>query len=48
MDLVTEQYQDREDLKDAVCMAYKHNKIPNAPFDKELWDWLEQASKPLK
>ncbi len=48
MDLVTEQYGNREDLKDAVSKAYKQNKIPNAPFDKELWDWLEQAAKPLK
>ena len=48
MDLVTEQYGNREDLKDAVSKAYKQNKIPNAPFDKKLWDWLEQATKPLK
>ncbi|QQR48729.1 TipAS antibiotic-recognition domain-containing protein [bacterium] len=48
VDLVTEQYGDREDLKNAVCMAYKNNQIPSAPFDQKLWDWLEQASKSLK
>ena len=48
IELVTEQYGDREDLKNAVCMAYKNNQIPSAPFDKKLWDWLEQASKALK
>lgn len=48
IDLVAEQYGDREDLKNAVCTAYKNNQIPNAPFDQKLWDWLEQASKSLK
>lgn len=45
MDLVNEQYAGFEELKDAVNMAYKHNKIPSAPFDKKLWDFLEQAAK---
>lgn len=45
MDLVSYQYAGNQELMDAVSMAYKHNKIPTAPFDKKLWDFISEAVK---
>lgn len=47
MNLVKEKYGPFEELKDAIWLAYKHNKIPHAPFDQELWNWLHKASQCL-
>ena len=48
MALVDENFGNYEELKDAVSMAYKHNKIPNAPFDKAIYDFIEKAVKHLQ
>lgn len=45
MKLVTYQYAGNQELMDAVSMAYKYNKIPSAPFDKKLWDFISEAVK---
>ena len=46
--LTDEIYGDFPELKDAIWLSYKHNKIPNAPFDKALWDFLEKAFRAMK
>lgn len=43
MHLIDENYGEYEELKDAITMAYKHNKLPHRPFNQKLWDWIEQA-----
>lgn len=45
MDLVDRSYGSYTELRDATWLAYKHNKIPNAPFDKEIWDFIETACR---
>ena len=43
MDLLQENYGDNEELRDAISMAYKHNKLPHRPFNQKLWDFIEAA-----
>jgi DNA-binding transcriptional MerR regulator len=43
MDLLEANYGDNEELKDAISMAYKHNKLPHRPFNQKLWDFIEAA-----
>ena len=45
MNLVDKYYGSYAELRDATWLAYKHNKIPNAPFDKKMWDFIEAACK---
>lgn len=40
-----EMYGDLHELKDAMWLAYKHNKIPNAPFDQQLWDFIDKVQR---
>lgn len=42
---VDEVYGTTPELKDALSNAYKYNKIPDAPFDQRLWNFLEEAEK---
>jgi len=44
-DLMNDSYGDYPELRDAIQLAYKHNKIPDAPFDQKVWDFIEQATK---
>lgn len=46
--LVDEMYGESYELRDAMWLAYKHNKIPNAPFDKQLWDFIDKAQQASK
>ncbi len=46
--LIDEMYGGFEELADAVWLSYKHNKIPNAPFDQNLWDFIDKAQQALK
>jgi len=36
-------YGNYPELKDALSLAYKYNKIPDMPFDAKLWDFIEKA-----
>jgi DNA-binding transcriptional MerR regulator len=44
MNLVNEMYKNYPDLKQAVHTAYDKGKIPNAPFGREMMEWIEKAS----
>ena len=44
-DTLDEVYGSAPELKDALSIAYKYNKIPDAPFDQRLWNFLEAAAK---
>ncbi len=41
--LVDEVYGNHPELKSAVHDAYKQEKIPNSPFNKDVFDWIEKA-----
>jgi DNA-binding transcriptional MerR regulator len=43
--LVDSVYGDFPELRAELEAAYKANKNPHAPFDKELWDFLDTAKK---
>lgn len=43
MDLLDEVYGDYPELKDAMSLAYKYNKIPNNPYDEKLYIFLQDA-----
>jgi len=45
IDLTDKYYGSYTELRDATWLAYKHNKIPKAPFDKAMWDFIEAACK---
>jgi hypothetical protein len=45
MDWLNTVYGDYPELKDALSLAYKYNKIPRAPFDQRLWNFIEKAVK---
>jgi len=48
INLVNEVYGNYPDLRKTMVKAYKEDKIPGVPFDKELYDWLEKAAKAAK
>lgn len=41
--MVDEMYAQTPELKDALTLAYKHNKLPHMPFDRRLWDFIVTA-----
>jgi len=43
MDLTNEVYGDYPGLKRAMSSAYQENKIPGAPFNPKLWNFIEKA-----
>jgi len=43
-----EMYGSTPELRDALTLAYRHNKIPHQPFNKKVWDFLEAAAKHAK
>ena len=43
-----EMYGNSPELRDALTLAYRHNKIPHQPFNKKVWDFLEAAAKHAK
>ncbi|MCX5922696.1 MAG: MerR family transcriptional regulator [Candidatus Dependentiae bacterium] len=45
INLVDKSYGSYTELRDATWLAYKHNKISNAPFDKKIWHFIEAACK---
>lgn len=48
LELVDEVYGDYPELKYAMVKAYRESKIPGAPFDKAVYDWIEKAAKAAK
>ena len=48
LDLLDEVYGGYPELKDALSLAYKYNKIPDASFDQELWDAVGKAVHELQ
>jgi len=45
MERVDSVYGDFPELKEATGIAYKFNKIPDAPFDRALYDYIHAAVK---
>ena len=43
--LTDEMYGSRPELRDALQMAYRYNKIPHMPFQQRVWDLLEAAEE---